>query len=162
MIRALAPALLALLPLQAAAQTSLSLGSLNADPDAPVEVTAESLSVDQASGAAVFEGEVLIVQGEMRIAAATVEVIYDDASGEISRLEAVGGVTFVTPTEAAESNAAVYDIASGMLTLTGEVLLTQSGTALSAQSMVVDLNAGTARLEGGVRTVFEPQGQSAR
>lgn len=148
--------ILLILPGLAAAQTQMALGGLAADPDAPVEITSERLSVDQATGRATFEGEVLIGQGEMKISAATVEVVYDDATGEISRLEAEGGVTFVTPTEAAEADRAVYDIAGGNLTLTGDVLLTQARTALSSQSMVIDLAAGTAQLEGQVRTVIEP------
>lgn len=143
-------------PMAAAAQTQMALGGLAVDPDAPVEITAERLDVDQATGRATFEGDVLIGQGEMKISAATVEVIYDEASGDIARLEAQGGVTFVTATEAAEADRAVYDISGGNLTLTGDVLLTQGRTALSSQSMVVDLAAGTARLEGSVRTVIEP------
>ncbi|WP_341212616.1 LptA/OstA family protein [uncultured Limimaricola sp.] len=145
-----------LLPGLATAQTQMALGGLTADPSAPVEVTAESLSVDQATGRATFEGDVLIGQGDMKISAATVEVVYDDASGEIARLEAVGGVTFVTATEAAEAESAVYDISGGMLTLIGDVLLTQGRTALSSQRMEIDLAAGTAQLTGGVRSVIEP------
>ncbi len=145
-----------LLPGLATAQTQMALGGLTADPSAPVEVTAESLSVDQATGRATFEGDVLIGQGDMKISAATVEVVYDDASGEIARLEAVGGVTFVTATEAAEADSAVYDISGGMLTLIGDVLLTQGRTALSSQRMEINLAAGTAQLTGGVRSVIEP------
>lgn len=145
-----------LLPGLAAAQTQMALGGLTADPDAPVEITAESLGVDQATGRATFEGEVLIGQGEMKISADKVEVVYDDATGEIARLEAQGGVTFVTATEAAEAQAAVYDISGGTLLLTGDVLLTQGRTALSSQRMEIDLAAGTAQLTGGVRSVIEP------
>ncbi len=148
--------MLLMLPGLAAAQTQMALGGLAADPDAPVEITAERLSVDQATGRATFEGDVLIGQGDMKISAATVEVVYDDASGEIARLEAVGGVTFVTATEAAEAESAVYDISGGMLTLIGDVLLTQGRTALSSQRMEIDLAAGTAQLTGGVRSVIEP------
>ncbi len=144
-----------LLPSFATAQTGIALGSLATDPEAPVEVTAESLTVDQTSGAATFTGNVVIGQGGLKISAAEVEVFYDGESGEISRLEAAGGVTFVTETEEAEANEAVYDLSTGLLTLTGDVLLTQGATALSSQSMVVNLNDNTAQLEGGVRTVFE-------
>ncbi|MGX9853895.1 LptA/OstA family protein [Limimaricola variabilis] len=144
------------LPGLAAAQTQMALGGLDADPDAPVEITAESLSVDQATGRATFVGDVRIGQGEMKISAATVEVIYDEATGDIARLEAEGGVTFVTATEAAEAQSAVYDIAGGTLLLSGDVLLTQGRTALSSQNMSIDLAAGTAELTGGVRSVIEP------
>ncbi len=154
MLRSVAALLLALTATAAGAQTNVAIGGLSADPTAPVEVTADNLTVDQASGAATFEGNVVIGQGALKISAATVEVFYDDASGDIARMVAGGGVTFVTATEAAESQDAVYDLSGGTLTLTGDVLLTQGASAISAQSMVVDLAGNTARLEGGVRTVL--------
>ena len=94
---ALRPAvLICLLPLLAAAQTNIALGGIRADPTAPVEITADSLTVDQASGQAVFAGNVLIGQGDLRTRRRRVEVIYDEATGDIARLRASGGVTFVT------------------------------------------------------------------
>lgn len=151
--------ILALWPVLAAAQTDITLGGLNADPGAPVEVAADSLSVDQDSGRAIFAGNVVIGQGEMRIAAARVEVVYDADSGDIARLIASGGVTFVTATEAAEAAEADYDLVAGILTMTGEVLLSQGQSALSADRMVVNLTAGTAQMDGRVRTVFAQDGQ---
>ncbi|RYG91390.1 lipopolysaccharide transport periplasmic protein LptA [Loktanella sp. IMCC34160] len=137
--------------------TNVTLGGLNADPTAPVEVTADSLSVDQENGTAVFSGNVVIGQGDVRISAAEVRVVYGEDTGEIARLVATGGVTFVTATEAAEAANADYDIANGQLTLTGNVLLTQGASALAAERMVVDLTNGTARMDGRVRTVFQQQ-----
>ena len=148
----------ALLASAATAQTNLTVGGLNADPEAPVEVTADNLSVDQDSGQAVFEGNVVIGQGDLRIAAARVLVVYNDDSGDIARLEASGGVTFVTETEAAEAQSAVYDLDSGTLTMSGQVLLTQGATAVSADRMDVNLESGTARMSGNVKTVFQQQG----
>ena len=150
-------ALVALLsaPLSAAAQTNISLGGISADPDAPVEITADNLSVDQNSGQANFEGNVVIGQGDLRISAGSVEVTYSRDSGDIDRLLASGGVTFVTATEAAEAASAVYDLAGGALTLSGDVLLTQGASAISADTMVVNLETGEAQMIGRVRTVFE-------
>jgi lipopolysaccharide export system protein LptA len=147
-----------LAPLAAQAQTDIALGGLTADPGAPVEVTADSLTVDQDSRSAVFTGNVVIGQGAMRIAAQSVQVFYDDATGDIARLVAEGQVTFVTGSEAAEASRAIYDLTSGTLTLSGEVLLTQGASALAAETMVVNLNDGTARMEGRVRTVFQQAG----
>ncbi|EPX87661.1 Uncharacterized protein putative in bacteria [Rubellimicrobium thermophilum DSM 16684] len=132
----------------------LSLGGIATDPSAPVEVTAATLVVDQETGAATFSGGVIVGQGALRLQAAEVEVRYDAASGEIARLIARGGVTFATPSEAAEAREADYDLAGQILTLSGEVLLVQGGNAIAAERMVVDLATGTARLEGGVRTVL--------
>ena len=139
------------------AQTNLSLGGLAGDTGAPVEITADSLSVDQAAGTAEFSGNVVIGQGALRLAADRVSLSYDEATGEVTRMQAAGNVTFVTAEEAAEAGAADYDVTSGILTLSGDVLLTQGPTAISAERMVVDLEAGTARMEGSVRTVFQPR-----
>lgn len=148
------------LALPAAAQTNIDLGGINADPNAPVEVTADNLNVDQDTGTAVFSGNVVIGQGELRLSAPEVRVTYAADTGDITRLQATGGATFATATEAAEAQTADYDLASGLLTLDGEVLLTQGQSALSADSMVLDLNAGTARMSGRVRTVFQQNGNN--
>lgn len=140
------------------AQTNIDLGGISADPSQAVEISADALTVDQDSGQATFQGNVIVGQGDLRLAAGSVRVFYDDTSGDITRLEASGGVTFVTATEEAESQSAIYDLAGGTLTLTGEVLLTQGASALAAESMVVNLETGAARMEGRVRTVFQQDG----
>ena len=146
-------------PLPAAAQEVSLGGPFVSDPEAPVEVTSETLSVDQATGAAVFSGEVVVAQGDLRLQAGEVEVRYDEEGQEIARLLATGGVTLATATEAAEAQEADYDLAQGTLTLSGEVLLTQGPSAISADRMVVDLEAGTAFMEGNVRTVLQQGGE---
>lgn len=64
-------------------------------------------------------------------------------------------MTFVTDTEAAEAQNAVYNLITGVLTLTGDVLLTQGASALSAEQMTVNVNSGVAQMSGRVRTVFQ-------
>ncbi len=158
MFRTLAVLLSLALPATASAQTNIALGGISADPTAPVEVTADSLTVDQASGSAVFSGNVVIGQGSLRIAAGEVRGVYSEATGDIAQLLASGGVTFVTATEAAEAQNADYNLVTGQLTLTGEVLLTQGASALSADRMTVNLADGRARMDGRVRTVFAQGG----
>ncbi|SMY07097.1 LptA/OstA family protein [Flavimaricola marinus] len=153
--RLTAAALMILWPLAGIAQTNIALGGLNADPTEAVEITADQLTVDQDSRSATFAGNVIIGQGELRIAAGNVRVVYDDASGQIAQLMATGGVTLVTATEAAEAQSAEYDLTTGLLTMTGDVLLTQGASALSADRMVVNLTANTAQMDGRVRTVFQ-------
>jgi lipopolysaccharide export system protein LptA len=139
-------------------QTDINLGAINADPSAPLEITSDSLSVDQDSGTAIFQGNVLIGQGDLRLNAGRVQVVYNDASGDISRLSASGGVTFVTATEAAESSNAEYNLDAGTLVLSGDVLLTQGNSAISANSMRINLSDGSAQMEGRVRTIFNQGG----
>ena len=142
----------------AQAQTNVDLGGLTVDTAAPIEVTADSLSVDQQTGRAIFDGNVVIAQGDLRVTAGRVEVIYGADTSEIAELSASGGVTFVTATEAAEAQEALYRIEDGLLTLTGDVLLTQGASAISAQSMVINVTTGSATMEGRVRTVLQQGG----
>lgn len=142
----------------ALAQTNINLGGITADPSAAVEVAADSLSVDQDTGTAVFEGNVVIGQGALRISAARAQVVYDGSTGDIASFQASGGVTFANGTEAAEAQNANYDLQNGQLILTGNVLLTQGASALAAEKMTIDVNTGNAQMEGRVRTVFQQDG----
>ena len=137
------------------AQTNIDLGGITVDTSAAIEVSADSLSVDQDTGRAVFSGNVIIGQGDLRLQAGNVEVVYAANTSDISRLIATENVTFVTADEAAEAQSADYDIATGLLQLTGDVLLTQGASAISAETMVINVTTGTATMEGRVRTVLQ-------
>lgn len=139
-----------------AQQAQVAFGGLRQDTTLPVEVTADSLNVNQTDGTAVFTGNVLAVQGDMRLSAAEVRVAYAKEGNAIETLHATGGVTLVNATDAAEAREAVYTIASGNVVMTGDVLLTQGKNAISGQKLVLDLKAGTGVMEGRVKTVFTP------
>jgi len=135
--------------------TQLAFGAIRQDTSAPVEVSADELAVDQASGAATFTGNVVIGQGDMKLSAPRVLVIYrQDASG-IQRLEATGGVTLVSGADAAEAERADYNIDDGLIVMTGDVLLAQGQSALTANKMTVNLDDGTARMQGQVKTILQ-------
>lgn len=154
---ALLACILAIPGLVLAQGANLAFGSIRQDTSMPVEVSADTLSVDQETGTAVFTGNVVIGQGEMRLAAPRVTVVYAQEQGRISRLEASGGVTLVSGQDAAESRSARYDVDAGVVEMAGDVLLTQGRSALTSDKMTVDLRSGTARMEGRVKTVLQPQ-----
>ncbi|KMK65521.1 lipopolysaccharide transport periplasmic protein LptA [Puniceibacterium sp. IMCC21224] len=133
----------------------VAFGGMQQDTKLPVEVSADSLSVNQADGTALYTGNVVIGQGEMRLAAPRVLVVYAESAGRIERLEATGGVTLVNGDEAAEAERADYNIDAGTVVMTGNVLLTQGGNALTSESMTVNLESGTAQMSGRVRTVLQ-------
>ncbi|MEM6386006.1 MAG: lipopolysaccharide transport periplasmic protein LptA [Pseudomonadota bacterium] len=147
-------------PLAVAQSANIAFGTSTFDARLPVEVTADQFSVDQGTGEAVFDGNVLIVQGDMRLSAGTVTIEYAEEGAEnaISRLLASGGVTFVTPSDAAEAADAVYSVDQGTVTLTGDVLLTQGPNAIAGDRLVVNLASGNGQMDGRVRTVFTPSG----
>ncbi len=146
-------------PASVGAQTAnVSFGGLKADTTLPVEVTAENLEVNQTDGTATFVGDVLVKQGEMRLSAGKIRVIYDATGKEIDRLVASGQVLIVNATDAAEAAEAVYTIASGEVVMQGNVLMTQGQTAIKGEKLVINLKTGTGRMEGGVTTTFTPGG----
>ncbi|WP_121630397.1 lipopolysaccharide transport periplasmic protein LptA [Tropicibacter alexandrii] len=160
MIRVLA-VLAVMFPSVALAQ-QVAFGSMQQDTSAPVEVTADALSVNQSDGTALYTGNVVIIQGQMRLAAPRVLVVYVKGGGRIERLEATGGVTLVSGEEAAEAQRADYDIDAGSVVMSGNVLLTQGENALTSERLVVDLESGTAQMDGRVRTVLQPAGDEGQ
>ncbi|SMO83208.1 lipopolysaccharide transport periplasmic protein LptA [Paracoccus laeviglucosivorans] len=144
------------LAITAHAQTQTGFGSAQ-DVSAPVEVTADSLQVDQKTGLATFSGNVLIGQGAMRLSADRVTVTYAQGNAQkISNLRAEGNVTLASGQDAAEAKAADYDVASGNVVLTGDVLLTQGRNVLAGEKVTVNLESGTANASGRVRSVLQP------
>ena len=135
--------------------TQVAFGAIQQDTSAPVEVSADQLNVDQNTGEALFTGNVVVGQGEMRLSAPRVMVIYRENSSTIERMEATGGVTLVSGPDAAEASRAEYSIRTGVIVMTGDVLLTQGRSAISGDRMTVQLDDGTARVEGRVRTILQ-------
>jgi lipopolysaccharide export system protein LptA len=135
----------------------IAFGNTPQNSDDPVEVTADNLAVNQNDGTAVFTGNVLIGQGEMRLSAPRVLVVYLQDQSGIERLQASGGVTLVSGDDAAEAKNADYNIETGMIEMQGSVLLVQGPNALTADRMFVDTTAGTARMSGQVKTVLQPE-----
>ena len=152
----LVPLLLATTAAEVSAQgTRVAFGTLQQDTGLPVEVTSDTLSVDQDSGTAVFSGNVVIGQGEMRLSAARVLVVYNEGQSAIDRMEATGGVTLVSGPDTAESERADYSITDGVIVMSGNVLLDQCLNALMADRMTVQLTDGTAQMSGRVRTIIQ-------
>jgi len=141
--------------------TGVALGGFGYQQGEPVQITADSLDVNQSDGTAVFDGHVIIGQGQMRMSAGKVVVEYGagaDGKNEIKRLLASGGVTLVSASEQAEAQSAVYTVTSGEIMLSGQVLVTQGATALSGDRMTVNLSTGQGKVEGNVRTILNTQG----
>lgn len=139
--------------------TAVPFGVVNHDASQPVEITSDSFRVSQKDHSAVFAGNVLVGQGDMRLSAEKVVVEYSetegDETGRIERLIATGGVTLISGAEAAEANSAVYSIDSGNIVMEGNVLLTQGKNALSGQKLIINLQSGSAHMEGRVKTIFQ-------
>ncbi|MBL9074453.1 LptA/OstA family protein [Tabrizicola sp.] len=149
---------LALAAASAEAQQKIAFGDLNQDTSLPVQVQADQLAVNNADGSAVFSGNVVVTQGEMKLAAGEVKVSYGPDQKNIQELVASGGVVVTNLGDAAEAREALYTIDSGVIVLSGDVLLTQGPSAMAGQKLTINLKDGTGVMEGRVTTTFVPGG----
>lgn len=154
----LAAGLAAIAASATAQQAKIAFGDLEQDTTLPVQVSADQLAVNNADGSAVFTGNVLVTQGEMKLSAAEIKVKYGADQKSINQLIASGGVTINNLGDAAEAQEAVYTIDSGVIVLTGNVLLTQGPSAMAGQKLTINLKDGTGIMEGRVTTTFQPGG----
>ena len=140
-----------------AQSANVGFGGGGHDRSAAVEVAADSLQVNQETGQATLIGNVVVVQGPLRLSAQEVYVDYSEASGKrsISRLRARGDVIIVSGPDVAEGQEAIYTLGSGEVVMTGNVMLLQGNNALTGERLVVDLNTGKGQVSGRVRTTLQ-------
>ncbi len=147
------------LGLPAAAQTAaVGFGAGNFNTGAPVEVSADSLQVDQATGQATLTGNVVIAQGELRLSAdlVTVEYAIAGTTRSIERLNASGNVIIVAGEDAAEGQEAVYTLGTSDIQLSGDVVVMQAGNTLAGDALAINLESGAGTVTGRVRTTLQP------
>ncbi len=157
----------------AAAQEKGPFGGFKHDSSAPIVIVADALEGRQAENLASFSGEVVAGQGTLRLTAdlLTVTCAAEQSepntsadTGAIQNMRAEGNVFLSNGAETAQGAWAEYDVASGMIRMGGNVVLTQGGNAISGGALVIDLNAGTGRIEGSasgrVKSVFAPAAKS--
>jgi lipopolysaccharide export system protein LptA len=143
---------LALLPLLAVAPALGQGGSAlkSHDSNAPVDVGADRIEVQDRANRAVFSGNVQARQGNLTMNSARLTVVYaSGADVRIQRLEAAGGVTLHTPTETARSQFAIYDVPRRLVTMIGGVNLDQGANHVQGGRLVLDLDTHRAVMDGG-------------
>lgn len=84
-----------------------------------------------------------------------------DGKSRVKQIDAFDNVVITTPDEIVRSQRGVYDVETGMATLTGSVKITRGENQLNGEYAEVDLNTGVSRLfgrgKGGVQGIFVPE-----
>ena len=127
--------------------------------NAPVDVVADRIEVQDRADRAIFAGNVQVRQASLTLETQRLTVAYSTAGGiEIDRLDASGGVTVRSPSETARGDFGIYDLDRRLITLIGDVVLSRGGSEIRGSRLVIDLESGRAVIDGGPPGV----GQSGR
>lgn len=150
-----------------------AFGGFSSGSDKPIQIEADRLEVRDAEKLAIYSGHVRVLQGDALLEAPVLRVYYtkeakqDSTGGEtqgpiagsqVSRLEAGPGVTVRSGDQVATADQAVFEMATDLVTMTGNVLLTQGENVVRGERLVVNLTTKVGRMEGGrVQTLITPR-----
>ncbi len=146
-----------------AAPAALNAQSRASSADAPIAWGAWDIEY-RSDGTVTLTRDVELTQGQNRFRADRVSGL--NLNGEDSRLEAVGNVYFVTPTQTIRGDRATYNTATDTIVMTGDVILTEGENVMTGANLTYNVRTETARLSGGqggrVRGVFHPNSARAQ
>lgn len=138
-------------------------GSHNSN--APINVSADNFVGDLATKIGTYIGNVIVIQGDMKLRADTVKVHI--AQGKPTRIEANGRVVVNAPNGNATGDYGVYELGPRTITMTGHVVLTKEKDVMRGTKLVMDMNTNLAHLYAQgmpgnrVQGLFIPPPQSA-
>ncbi|SNY91778.1 lipopolysaccharide export system protein LptA [Cohaesibacter sp. ES.047] len=126
------------------------VSGLRTDPDAPIEIEADQLDIFDKKKVAIFKGRVVARQGDTLLNTASLTIHYSGGGAgtaqSITRLEANGGVKVSQKDQNATGDTAFVDMAKEVITLSGNVVLTQGGNVLRGTKLTINMRSGAARL----------------
>lgn len=166
---ALALALLALAPAAHAQDFGAAFSGFDTGSGDPIQIEADRLEVRDPEKLAIYSGNVRVRQGDTMLEAPELRVHYagagptgganGTAGAGVSRIEAGPGVTVRSGDQTATGERAVLDMANDIVTLEGDVVLTQGSNVVRGDRLIVNLKTKLGRVEGGrVQTLITPSG----
>ena len=169
-IAAFATLMCAAAPNHAAAQDfGAAFGGFSTGSEDPIQIEADRLEVRDPEKMAVYTGNVKVRQGATVMEAPELKVFYQQGGPEpgapgsqVTRIEAGPNVLVSSGKQTASGNQALLDMAQEVITITGNVVLTQGENIVRGQKLVVNLKTKQGRMEGGrVQTLITPGGGGA-
>lgn len=128
--------------------------------NAPVDVSADRIEVQDRADRAIFAGNVNVRQAQLTLETERLTVAYSSGGGvQIRRLDASGGVVVRSPSETARGNFGIYDLDRRLITLVGDVVLARDGSRINGSRLVIDLDSGRAVIDGGPAGVNQSGGR---
>ncbi len=114
-------------------------------------VARESMEFDNRRQVAVARGDATVARGDQRIRADVLTAHFrrgENGRAVIGRIEGTGNVHVSTRSEIARAERGVYDLDSGVATLSGSVRITREANQLNGEFAEINLRTGISRLTG--------------
>lgn len=128
-------------------------------------ITSDRLTYDYKRSIAVFEGNVVATDPQMRMSADKLTVIFDKTN-DVKSITAVGHVTMKTEDKTANCEKAVYVAKTGEILMTGNAKLTRGSDVVTGEQINFNLNDEKVHFERGtdqqVKLVITPQGGDSK
>lgn len=156
-------------------------GSFKTDPNAPIDVTAERLDVDDGVKQAIFTGDVKAQQAGFSLSSSELIATYDGAAGfgagqseaasakdanagaKLTRIQAKKNVEVTSKDgQKATGDWADYDTKSNTVTLGGNVVMTQGKNVVRGTKLVIDMTSGESVISTETGASGQPMTSSAQ
>lgn len=114
----------------------------------------DSLEYWEKRSLAVARGEAVAVRGDRRLSADVLAAHFKkgpDGASKVHEIEAFDNVLISSPEEIVRAEYGIYNVETGIATLTGSVKITRGDNQLNGERARVDLNTGVSTLLGGAR-----------
>ena len=145
--------------------------ALPEDRNQPIQLEAGRGQLDQKSGVSVYEGNVVITQGSMRLTADTATIHVKD--GAFQRMDATGAPAGLRYRPAADkpelqgtSKRVEYDVATGRVVMSGGVRVVQGQDIFTGDRLEYDLKDDVIRAKGAgengrIQFTIQPKPQNS-
>ena len=146
-------------------------GDLGVDTGKEKLTAADSLEYQDGPQIAIARGNATVVQTNRRVRADTMTGHFQrqaDGKLDLVRLEAEGNVEVKTPDTYATSNKGDYDLTADIMTLSGNVKVTNAGNQFNGEYAEVNVKTGVSRLlgspsgSGKVNSLIMPSSQPSQ
>ncbi|MEM7069788.1 MAG: LptA/OstA family protein [Pseudomonadota bacterium] len=123
------------------------------DNDEPIQIEADSLEVIDDQNTALLSGNVSVVQGTTILKAKAIKVYYfrkgqqNQSKSGIRLIEATGKVAVRSEDNFASADKAIVDMASEIVTMSGNVYISQGNNVVNGCKLIVNLQTNVSEIK---------------
>ncbi len=149
-----------------------SFGGFSKKNNEPIKIEADALEVLDDKKVAIFTGNVKVIQGKFQLVSKKLKVTYSRGAGGKNKKSGAAGIKFIDATgkvaittpdnQSATSDWAKFDVLAKIVTIGGNVVLSQSGNVMRGDTLVIDLNTSRSKFRTTSTTTSGKKGKRPR